>query len=734
MNRVFLLFFLIVSIQFTHAQVTDKTKQKSEMQQAVDDMKKEISDLEAEIKSAENTDPDEVAAMKNQLAMLKNMLSKIDNTSKSTTQSQKAQTANISAPKLIQSPIVPVSFKQPVVIPTAAQAKDRLLWYSGKKYNDSTLVTEKGMVVQFSKKKNIVVLQPQKKTDPFDKVVQEYEKGEQRKEELIDKFDKMKNGFMFYPELKNGLALFDDITIRFSNVLKNTVELPVVPLPTSTAYNSTPVKSGFGPYVGFISYDTIPDKNKNEEILKEMKEYWDEEIALAKKELKELPPVSEFPAPPIHEFGICYLCDTSLLSKKRIQDSIWFDQYWGKEQRIVQRVLGVERQMQLLGGNGWDYHIVLDTIIKRGMEKNKILYEKYGNDIRYIDNVLIVLLGSERQVQLLGGSDDSFSAIQLVVKSLNLYDKYLDEQIEAKNHDFVLNIASHLDNERKKQLLGAGEAGSTNVLLDKFLKYNRFALTIDLDFIIEKRGDKDKLEFKATGAMSTKDKVYGMFVSDSCSYRMIQYNIDLNNAKLDDVTIPFIVKSGIKSVRNEDDKLEDFSYSGPSGYLMNFPDLKIGFCNNNKPDSAFFTTFLGDESAANMSPGTLNNLIKSYKIDFLGYANLVLQNTNSDEKENEITDLGNEITNAIGGYQNMNLAGSKLEKLKMQYEGKRQMDSYRKSIQKLTNDRKSIFLFSANNKSTVLVDKFEDTKRKLDDDFNLIRGLIHLRVLHDPVK
>ena len=167
---------------------------------------------------------------------------------------------------------------------------------------------------------------------------------------------------------------------------------------------------------------------------------------------------------------------------------------------------------------------------------------------------------------------------------------------------------------------------------------------------------------------------------------------------------------------------------------MNFPDLKIGFCNNNKLDSAFFATFLGDESAANMSPGILNNLIKSYKIDFLGFANLVLQNTNSDEKENEITDLGNEITNTIGGYQNMNLAGSKLEKLKMQYEGKRQMDTYRKSIQKLTNDRKSIFLFSANNKSIVLIDKYEDTKRKLDDDFNLIRGLIHLRVLHDPVK
>jgi hypothetical protein len=58
----------------------------------------------------------------------------------------------------------------------------------------------------------------------------------------------------------------------------------------------------------------------------------------------------------------------------------------------------------------------------------------------------------------------------------------------------------------------------------------------------------------------------------------------------------------------------------------------------------------------------------------------------------------------------------------------------KKNIQKLTTDKKSVFLFSSNNRSTVLVDKFNDTKRKLDDDFNLKRGLIHLRVIHDPVR
>ncbi|HYV54020.1 MAG TPA: hypothetical protein VE933_05535, partial [Chitinophagaceae bacterium] len=37
----------------------------------------------------------------------------------------------------------------PGQIPTPAQAKDRLLWYKGKKLNDSMIVTTKGQVVKY---------------------------------------------------------------------------------------------------------------------------------------------------------------------------------------------------------------------------------------------------------------------------------------------------------------------------------------------------------------------------------------------------------------------------------------------------------------------------------------------------------------------------------------------------------------------------------------------------------
>src|SRR3982750_1138692 len=47
----------------------------------------------------------------------------------------------------------------PSKIPTKAQATDQLLWYTGKKVNDSMIVTPIGEVVKYSKRSQQVVVQ-----------------------------------------------------------------------------------------------------------------------------------------------------------------------------------------------------------------------------------------------------------------------------------------------------------------------------------------------------------------------------------------------------------------------------------------------------------------------------------------------------------------------------------------------------------------------------------------------
>ncbi|HSM48948.1 MAG TPA: hypothetical protein VK872_14100 [Draconibacterium sp.] len=48
--------------------------------------------------------------------------------------------------------------------------------------------------------------------------------------------------------------------------------------------------------------------------------------------------------------------------------------------------------------------------------------------------------------------------------------------------------------------------------------------------------------------------------------------------------------------------------------------------------------------------------------------------------------------------------------------------------------KKSLFFFTANNKSTVLADKYNDSRRKLDKEINLTNGMAHLKVVHQLVE
>ncbi|MFD2525870.1 hypothetical protein ACFSQD_08655 [Flavihumibacter stibioxidans] len=721
-----------------YAQVKITVNQQAELQQSINDLKKEIRDLENDIKETEKTDPAEAASLKKQLSALKNMLAMIDNIGKPSAQSSKTPVTKLPAVKATPSPIVPVIVKQTVVIPTEAQAKDKLLWYTGKKINDSTLVTVKGLLVQYNKNNknsSLVKIQPPKKSDPFDRIALELTKLEQRKEELAEKFDKMKNGFMFYPDLKIALALYDDLNQRLSEVVKNTIDLPGMLMPVEESGNSSSRTGARGPFLDYFDTDAV--QSQNEIYLKGMNETIEQQLALAKKLYNELPPISDFPAPPAHELGMCANCDPELIKKQKKQDSIWFVNYWGKEERILQIVLGVERQRALLGISESDFSSA-SQVLKRGVEKSRILFEKYGTDLTRSQVVMQVVLGVERQRQLLGFNDtDNFNGMLLVIKGMDVYEKYLYEQMEAKNHDFVLNLGSHLGFLRQKALLGASEERDMDFasLTKRITDYNRFELIMEVDFIMEERDGNNELTFKATGAMATKGKVYGKFVPVDCSYKMIPFNVDLSDTKLQDVYIPFSVKSGVKTLIDENGKLVNYNYSGPESFSLDFPEFKFDFCYNNKPDTAWLLTFMGDSDPGDISEGMKYDVYKNYKSDFLTFANLVFVSRDLQPNAEEFTDLGQDVFKTIGGFQQTNTGSSMVEKLKNQYEGKMKMDEHRKGIQNLVNDKKSMILFTANNRSTVVADQFTDTKRKLEEEgLDLTRGLIHLRLLHSPVQ
>ena len=224
-----LLFLTLIALSLFMSAMAQNSKE--DMQQDIAELRNDVKDLEDEIADAKINSPEDIPELEKELAATKKMLVAFEKiagisagpqpTVTSTAPTANATTLNKS---VNDSPIVPIKLDQPVKTPTPDQATDRLLWYSGKKINDSTLVTVKAMVVQFQPKRNRVIVQPNAMSDQFRRLTEELKKSEQRKDELIDKVEGLKNGTLYYPQLVFALKYYDDFDKRYSGVVNNSID------------------------------------------------------------------------------------------------------------------------------------------------------------------------------------------------------------------------------------------------------------------------------------------------------------------------------------------------------------------------------------------------------------------------------------------------------------------------------------------------------------------------------
>ncbi|HEU4470924.1 MAG TPA: hypothetical protein VFR58_07575 [Flavisolibacter sp.] len=741
MKQILFLIFLQACMFLSWGQATNSKAQADEMKQMIAELKKEIATLEAEIKKAEKDDPDGVATMKSQLSSYRTMLAAFDKSNPAAAAKEAKPPVTKKPLAQTPSPIMAVHLKQPVVPPTAAQAKDRLFWYRGKKVNDSTLVTKKGAVVQYSHKRHQLIVKPEEKKDSFLSRAKEIARGEQRKRELVDKFDKTKNGFIYYPFITGSLAVYDDLTIRFSNAVNNTI--PFEAERPSIAFHPPAMRQSAlsGKGAAFVSDDmpVVSSEERTKEDGPVMK--WVlQQLEDAHKEYQRLPPVSAFSAPPPHDLSRCASCDTSAISRQRKLDMKWAEEYEGREAAIMKKALSAMREHALLVGDesadlvDEKFRTLVDLLTKHLAEKDRILLDRYGENLQYLKTIFPVLLGHERQKQLLGFDDgvsgDLTSAIAIKVKKA--YWKYFNEQVASKNHDFVLNIPFHLGYFRQMALLGnEDDNGNIGDFMNRIFSYNRFALTMDLDFIWQSGADGDVF-LRATGKLETPEKFYVMLIPDSCSFKMMAYTTDLSNKKAEDITLPLKVVGGVKTMPDEDGKLKDYPYSGAPQYALRFPDAKIDFCSGGQ-DTMFLAIFSGDEVVAARAASDMQQIRKTYTIEMLMYAGQVLMNENMEELEQGTTEAGTQIMNTIAGFMQQGSPETTLDKLRIQYSGYMDIDNLRKDFEGSYSTQTAKILFNANNRSTVLADAYIDTKRTMSEGVEVKKGMFHLRIVHEPL-
>ena len=657
--------------------------------------KQQAAQMEKELKQLEKDDPEMARQLR---AMMKQ-------------KGNQTPSTNVAPPKFV-SPITPIPLKQPLKPPTEGEAKGNLLWYKGKKIGDSIIITTKGTVILYQKRKNRLVVQPSSANDPFRKMVAELSNGEKRKTELINSIAVRKNSFFFYPMISAALEEYEASSKKYGELLKNTVNLPAPILPTTSLLPPHP--AGYASALLLVRAIEIPGelKKAHDEIMDEMKHY----------------PSLQFPAPPQRDYSYCYECDSNVRKKYEAELDAWQLQFNEYERTLVQKAISVERTLALSGFESdpgaismkADMEKVLEFCMNRTRNKVNDLIRDYGKDFGRLSAVLQQAIGFERQRQLLGvGEESTAGTMDKLAGLLDQYDDYLDNQMKARNYNVVMNVGFGIGMQRQKQLLGASEANVADYF-DKIMAFNRFRLTMDIDGHI--RGE----DLKADAGAITKGNIYVSLAPVGCHFQFFLTATDYENGEEENFRLPMKAKGGIKSVK-EDEKWISYPYSGPTNALGLFPVFSIDFCDEEKDTVYLQPPINRPEDMANV---TASSVQKAYTIDHTAFlAMLYLKATEGAAAEGK--EIAEEMIKTYTTSQLQHPTGNEqLDHMQDKYNLSVKSKELQDRMSVAINRNTLMMLFNAQNQDEVIVDAEASPNHTLDE--LEVRGTIKLKIVHDP--
>jgi len=630
------------------------------------------------------------------------------------------------------SPIIQIKLAQPVNAPTEAQAKDRLLWYKGKKINDSMLITTQAMVVLYSPGRNMVIAQPLERKDPFRQMVKNVSKEQKMTEDYIEAEAAKPNSWMNYPTIQRTVDQLAVIDEQFNNAIKNTIDLPMEPNRRQTAGENKgvpPTNQDKNKTATSASKNCAEVNNNIKNVLQKQHE--------ALKILLNNPPDMNVDAPPKESFSIAFLCDKSVQEKYTQDVNKWKENAVAYEKSLLQSVISPECTIQI---NGLDYDCAdkISPGLSADMEKSKNLAwsrleekimklsSSYGKDIFRQVPVIQLTLGLERQKQLMGIEGPDQGLISTIPELIDgpEYETYMNEQIEKKNWDVILNFTALMGRIRTCALLGVKENTEDRYqkLLIRLILMNRFAITVDIEFN-ERYHDADGEDaLKINGSIKTTDKVYVSLFPSNCVWILQQPVFDGTKGV---PYIPMQVVSGLKSVK-EDKNWTNYLYNGPKDMRMYFPVLGIDFTKTNVPDTAVLQIL---RYVDDLPPIPVAN---AYTSDLTGYLNDVyMKPEETAANEQKVKDFGNDMIAKFSAITSTQNNTSVLEQLKFKHSMIMQRQEATRAASELINTAKTVILFNAQIGTSTLIKGKVDTKHK-DENVEVVYGIFKLKVVHDP--
>ena len=426
---------------------------------------------------------------------------------------------------------------------------DHLLWYKGKKIKNNVLLTERGDTVFYQPSKGTIrVATKRGSKNAFDEMQAELNKTPQRIQQTLSKIaaavPKSLSPYFSAP-VKQA---FNSIQEEYKDVLSNTIQLPDWNLVEKEMIQVT----GHGPSMGYKEYIDI--EKLLAEFIEKVKKYG-EKIKAEK--------LTEVPVPPRRDIGYCYTCDT-IKSSDRIEYDLFIEKLWGEDDDMHRLIMGAYRQAQLLGDVELDTRLraaiepVEKLIISRKMQRLRMLIDKYLDDPYYNYTVIQLVMGMERQRQLMGIAEQEEDFLfPTLMRTFDVYESFYIKAKEEYNYQIMLDIRSMLSIERTIQLMGLKRKIS---FLDLYLSFNHFKMSINVS---EKMGTGEVYIISQIRG----DNYFAAVPDTNCKLKWILLGPDKDDMKFNLESVDYVAPIPPR-------------YMGTKDWYSDKPIMKLDFCDD----------------------------------------------------------------------------------------------------------------------------------------------------------
>lgn len=699
---------------------TQKQEALNEARQQVADLKKEIAEAKAK-----GEDPESIKELEKQLATLEQMVTMLAGTNLSgNKRPQTLSPSNTPEPKYV-SPFVPIALTQTVTAPTKENAKDHLLWYTGKKIDANTLITVSGVIVRYNRQQNRVIVQTNKQVDtPYYGLVSTLAKTPQMKSQFALGMVGLTNSFLMWPEIKKAYDEYNFFKDRYYDIAKNTIDVPA------------------------------PQPNI-------ILDHW---YQLLKNYMSNLPPIQNLIPPPKRPIDLCN-CDPDERSSYEDHLAAWLENdFWKEEQQVLSYLNAIYTQgMAINAGRPVppdlkaDIIKAYDVVIKRSKQKLSELSRLYQSpDIYFEEGLVMATISFEKLLMQTYADVDEPSTlleksnayavidgIKDMIMQNKVFEPHMQNQLTARNYNVVLDYSLYLSHEYNKQLLSPSYNLKENFFqtwMESLKKFNRFTLTIgfDFDYRIESENSRG---IKAIGTLEAKPVVVSLGRS-SCKWHLYLSDVDHAgiNSNEDLFYIPVKVIKGTKWIYRDPEPPITLGYSGPGDMALLFPDFELTFCKTTGTDTIFMDKLRFSEKVANAYMAAHPNIDfgKEYSLDLFQYSNkMFVSALKTKENAGDLVNLAGQMMNI---QNNTPMPGSttdpNLDKLLMDFTMNQKRRVLQQGTTPITNTATTILKFNANNGVQALISNSYDVADPTDPDrqagIKLEFGIIRIQAVHTP--